>query len=316
MVYLTDRASARQEMSVRPGTAVNRRSALKLFVAFACHYKLDYNNPTVADICVFIEYLTLHFKSPSSISNYVTNVKSCLIRMGANTQGFADVKVRDALNAISMTLRHTPRQAPPITFEHFKSVLEVIQSDPQAPTLALALIIMFLTMMRQSNVVVRGTDTFDPTRHLTRADVSGDGEQIRVPHKWAKNWQRCARSEDFTLSALPGSPVCPVQAFRRVLSHRPASSRAPLLIIATGAPLSLNYLNAAWSAAIRVLGLTRCGYTLHSVRRGAATAIQPHVHDEEHIKIYGRWKSNAYTKYIKDKANVAASRAFKALAKE
>ena len=94
---------------------MNRKTALKLYIGFCDHFNFNYRAPA---ICLFIEYMAHHFSSPASINNYVTNVKSCLIRLDADVTPFSHIRVKDALAAVAANLRHKPHQAPPISTDH------------------------------------------------------------------------------------------------------------------------------------------------------------------------------------------------------
>ena len=165
-------------------------------------------------------------------------------------------------------------------------------------------------------MAIRREHAFDPSRYLLREDVTITSTGLSVRHKWAKNHQRSTHTDSIPLPTLTESPLCPREAFERMTTHRPASTgHAPLFMFPSGAPLTLPYLLTAWHAALRAAGLHHCRYTLHSLRRGAAVAIQPYMPEEQDIRIFGRWRSGAYQKYIKDRAGNRAASAFKVLSK-
>ena len=66
-----------------------------------------------------------------------------------------------------------------------------------------------------------------------------------------------------------------------------------------GFPVSRSWFSAQLSSAIRLCGLNPSVYKDHSFRIGAAShAADKEISDAE-IRILGRWKSNAFQKYIR-----------------
>lgn len=70
---------------------------------------------------------------------------------------------------------------------------------------------------------------------------------------------------------------------------------------------------AALYAALREVGLSSCGYTLHSLSRGEASDIQPLLTSDNDICVFGKWKSYASKGDVADHASYNTSLALKAL---
>ena len=88
-------------------------------------------------------------------------------------------------------------------------------------------------------------------------------------------------------------PLCPVKALRRFLVRR-GSSPGPLFIYSNGAFLTRSRVR---DLLVRSLPHIE-NINTHSFRRGGASALSDAGVEGHVIQILGRWKSDAYTKYI------------------
>jgi len=93
-------------------------------------------------------------------------------------------------------------------------------------------------------------------------------------------------------------PICPITALVPYLAKRRAQP-GPLFITNDQVYLTL----AQFSETRHCLRPPTSKYNTHSFRIGAATtAAQVHIPDV-HIKMLGRWRSDAYQQYIKTRAD-------------
>jgi hypothetical protein len=99
------------------------------------------------------------------------------------------------------------------------------------------------------------------------------------------------------LSGLAPSRVAP--SFSSVLSSLPASvASAPLFLFGDNTILSRPIMIEMTRIVIASLGLDASRYHGHSFRRGGATSLSERGVDHDMIKAMGRWKSDAYQRYI------------------
>ena len=95
-----------------------------------------------------------------------------------------------------------------------------------------------------------------------------------------------------------GYVVCPVMAVLGYLAIRPPT-QGPLFIFADGAPLSRPRLVQSLKEALAAAGMDVTGFSGHSFRIGAATTAARMGVSDSLIKTLGRWKSSAFTTYIR-----------------
>ena len=91
---------------------------------------------------------------------------------------------------------------------------------------------------------------------------------------------------------------CPVQIILDYLSLR-GNRPGPLFCCADGSPVSRTILIDKLSMAIKYCGLDPSRYKGHSFRIGAASYAADAGMSDAQIRALGRWKSNAFQKYIR-----------------
>ena len=97
---------------------------------------------------------------------------------------------------------------------------------------------------------------------------------------------------------LVDGPICPVKALLAYLALR-GPSPGPLFIYKDGTPLSRRGLVTALRTALSGCGLDVSQFNGHSFRIGAATTAAANGIEDSLIQTLGRWKSSAFTAYIR-----------------
>jgi hypothetical protein len=94
-----------------------------------------------------------------------------------------------------------------------------------------------------------------------------------------------------------GSPDCPVQALKTYPNHRNPHP-GPLFVHANH-PVQRNSFMATFRACLKYLNISTTNYNVHSFRIGRTTDMADQNVPNDTIQRIGRWKSNAYRKYIR-----------------
>ena len=95
-----------------------------------------------------------------------------------------------------------------------------------------------------------------------------------------------------------GDILCPVRAILGYLAIRPTLP-GPLFLFSDGATLSRPRLVDSLRQVLNTAGVDASGYSGHSFRIGAATTAAQMGLGDSLIKSLGRWKSSAFTLYIR-----------------
>ncbi|XP_062836493.1 uncharacterized protein LOC134298886 isoform X1 [Anolis carolinensis] len=141
----------------------------------------------------------------------------------------------------------------------------------------------------------------------SKADGSGKALQLRdvsigqnslvIRIRQSKTDQG-GRGASLSIQGLEPGRLCPVRALSEYL-HIRRSSPGTLFIHKNGTPLSRYQFMAIFRSALTGLGLPAAEYGGHSFRIGAATTAAVGGVPVDIIKTMGRWKSAAYTSYIR-----------------
>ena len=95
-----------------------------------------------------------------------------------------------------------------------------------------------------------------------------------------------------------GDSLCPVSSLLAYLSRRP-SSPGPLFLLQSGQPLSKQVLVSTVRDALGSAGVDVGRFNGHSFRIGAATAAAQAGLPDSTIQQLGRWRSSAFTRYLR-----------------
>ena len=93
-------------------------------------------------------------------------------------------------------------------------------------------------------------------------------------------------------------PICPVAGILPYLALR-GNQPGPLFLTKKGQGLTRQALRASLDVVLTKLRLQTCSYNTHSFRIGAATSAAQADIPDWCIKMLGRWKSDAYQRYIR-----------------
>ena len=94
------------------------------------------------------------------------------------------------------------------------------------------------------------------------------------------------------------SDICPVQSLLDYFSVRD-SSNGPLFQLSSGNPVPRTLFTIFLASVFRACGLDSSKYKGHSFRIGAATFAAEWGFSDEKIRAMGRWRSDAFHKYIR-----------------
>ena len=211
--------------------------------------------------------------------------------------------------AIFKSSKHVIKQALPLEPEQLTKIVRFLAVlNPPPFVLIAALLIGYLTMLRQSNLACN-SDTIANSPHvLLYKDVLVRDSSLFITVRSTKT-RLGVKPITFVLREAPKSDCCPVRAWIKYIRFIKLSGSSPAFMINTIKPLTTRILSRALRlSAIATIG-TDAGLTLHSLRRGATQACESAGLDISGIMAAGTWESNAVKQYTKteviDKAPAA-----------
>lgn len=267
-------AGNRVASAFRPSTLKNHKYILKLFVGFALALRQDYIAPSAALIMAFIEHLAITQRTAASVLSSISTLKAVLHRQGISIKNFADTQVVSQLRSVKINKRTPALQRAPVQLAELRLIVHHLTHMEYAQQLVVAILVLFMTSFRQSNLAPSTQRGFDITRHLTRADVRLASSYVQIAEKWSKTRQQITRDRWIAVPRVYGSPLCLHAALSALLRVSPSTApRQPLLTFDDGAVMPISFITKAFKLALARAGLAQRSLTLHSLRRGGARLI-------------------------------------------
>ena len=297
---LQQKAALRQTFSRAKGTFKNRQSTLKTYLAFCFRMKVDPQAPSYQQFTAYMEYAMISAKSPKTILNKVAHIRMHMKSVGVPLAPFYHQRVQAALDAIKRDKSYIPRPKLPIPMSALKKVLAQFHTDPMGRMQTAVVLLIFHGALRQSEVLPPSIKSFSCTYHLTRDDVRLTPDFAMVKIKAGKNLQLYNQSREVTLIPAKDKRYCPISALQAVLDDTPtASPEEPMFMFPhSRLPVPTSFMNARWLRVLKTLGISPAPFSLHSLRKAAATEAHRSGCSDQQIKDFGGWTSSAYKHYI------------------
>ena len=128
-----------------------------------------------------------------------------------------------------------------------------------------------------------------------------DGLLVRI--RWSKTNQFGRKVHELPLVAIPGHPLCPLTAYKRMVALTPGCAGDPAFFsqipgVAGKFPITYYLLQRYIKEGVASIGLNPERFSSHSLRRAGATwAFRSKVRPDL-IKSQGDWASLCYLRYI------------------
>ena len=112
------------------------------------------------------------------------------------------------------------------------------------------------------------------------------------------NFKHSYNQRLFTIFLYRQNSFCPVQFLLEYLAKR-GNRPGPLFLNPDNNPISRKFFADPLSLSLKACGLDSTSYKGHSFRIGAASFAAERRMSDAQIRALGRWKSNAFLKYIR-----------------
>ena len=232
--------------------------------------------------------------APATVRSYLAAIRAWALSLGLPEPNIWTPRVHLATRAIQKS-HPLPKRPLPITYPLLSSLIKALSPTRDHLIIASALSIQFFGCLRASELC----SNLDQALVPTRSDISfysRDGAPVML--------YRCRSSKTashgFTLHlGCSGAPVCAVCITHHYISSHPAHPSQPLFQFTSGHLLTYHIYNASIKNLVRAIGLDPASYSSHSIRAGAATQAAESGLDSDSIKRLGRWRSQAYSVYLR-----------------
>ena len=255
-----------------------------------------------------IPFLQLFSESVTSycyVNNVLCSIKSIASLLGHSVNTITMMNISVFMSGLkrSMSTPVTPRL--PINPYMLNQIAHIVNlEDTFELCVWSAILFMFFSFFRKSNVLPDTCNSFNPSKQVSRAaiTVSENCTFLLVKVSWSKTIQYKQRCLYIPISCIPGSKLCPVKSYISLCKYVRAPFSSPAFMYKrNGILVTLVYSQFVkqlhiWLAMIGVQSPKL--YCSHSLRRGGATwAFQSGV-SPELIKLQGVWQSDCYRRYI------------------
>ena len=269
------------------------------------------NKPTVPTteptLLLFVAHLASLNLAHTTIKVYLSGVRSLHVTHGHHSafncqltprlqQVLKGIRKRQAIGSPRKIRR-------PITIQIMAKIKSVLLKNPHEYhniMMWAACCLAFFGFLRSSEFTVPSQVTYDNEVHLSPNDIAVDNEanpqllQVTIKQSKTDPFRQGARLS----LGRTNSPICPVTAVLPFLAVR-GNQRGPLFTLKDGRMLTRQLFSTFLNDILGKLQMNQSQFNTHSFRIGAATTAKEAGIDDIHIKMLGRWRSDAYQQYIR-----------------
>ena len=161
-----------------------------------------------------------------------------------------------------------------------------------------SMLLAFFGCFRLSNLVPSSKNSFDPLKHLTRADIRFEGKFVLVFYKYSKTNQNSDKVAWIPICSVADSRFNLQLYLKTLLAVVKVPSDAPLFTFHKNNFHTRYSLTRLLDHCLFVTGLSLSDFSWHSFRRGAAVfAFELGLADSA-VQLLGDWSSSAFKSYL------------------
>lgn len=280
------------------------RSGCDRFLKFCLQASLTPFPVTENTLLLFVGHLHQARLAHGTMKSYLAAVRYEQIRSGMGDPAIHSMpQLEYVLKGAKKATPESSRRRLPITpriLLALKQVWHKLPSGRDAQMLWAAACLCFSGFLRSGEATCPSESEFDPDSHLAFSDVAVDNRDrptaLQVTLKASKT-DPYRRGVTLHIG-VAGGPLCPVAAVLNYMVAR-GCSEGPLFIWEDGKFLTRESFVTSMRAALTQAGFVAKDYAGHSFRVGAATTAAQRGVQDSLLKTLGRWKSSAYTRYIR-----------------
>ncbi|CAG2243211.1 unnamed protein product [Mytilus edulis] len=189
----------------------------------------------------------------------------------------------------------------PITVQLLSDMIscldKVCKNKYEAALFSAVFSVAFFGLLRVGEITTSKSKSVINGSNLTISDILVRRKVLELRVRWSKTDQK---GKSVTLLiAENGKNYCPVRLINEYLKVRPTCNNTDLFIHYTGMPLTRYQFSSILEKALHFLHISKGHFRSHSFRIGGATELARQGVSEEVIMRLGRWKSHAYSRYIR-----------------
>ena len=299
---MVERINQLIKTSLAPSTHNSYARAWELYRLCAKELKIEYDDLnsiplSVENVLLYIGFLSLKGYAPTTILTY-TSALSFVHKLKGVTDPTASFVVQKAISG-ALKLHDSVDSRLPITtiiLEKFIMALNNTVDNPYLRKLFKAMYsVSFFALMRVGEITSNSSGLVS----LKLDQIQFKEDYVLMSIKHFKH-NACRQPFELVLTKQKSSVICPVEALKDYLLVR-GDSDGPLFCMPNLDPISREMFTKYLKINLSYCGLNTDLYKSHSLRIGGATYYAELGLSDEQIRLIGRWKSNAFKKYIRSK---------------
>ena len=159
--------------ALAPGSNKNLQCQWKKFLEYMDFIDTSCLPIDVEHLCLYIQFLARSLKSPQSIRNYVSGLKSLHLLCGLEFPNYDNVLVRLTFKGVENMLQHCPQRASPVTPQLLCKIYNKLDlGDKTHVVLWCLFVFMFFLFARKSQFMCDRLSSSQLDRLVKRRDVT------------------------------------------------------------------------------------------------------------------------------------------------
>ena len=290
-------------LSLARSTRQSYHTGIKRFIRFCKTQHVRPLPATSRTVTYFATALHKQRMAPATIRLYLSAVSAC-----HRENGFADPCKDNPLltlvkRGVTRSSKRLPDQRQPITSTILRHLIHQLKSDqhlrkPDRAMLSAAFCLAFYGLLRVSEYTAPSDKAFISRVHATLSDIQWHSQHFTFILKRSKTDQQ-GKGTMISFCKLTKS-TCPYHSMATYIALAPPKDphTTPLFCFSNGRPLTRFRLLKHLRRQLQRAGYHPHRFNTHSFRIGGATSAAEACASQATIQQLGRWRSQAYRRYI------------------
>ena len=257
---------------------------------------------SVSDMTLFVAFLDSKGLAPATTATYISAVafQHKMAGLPDPTGAFIIQKLLQATRYNRIALDTRLPITEPLLVQLCRASLVVTPDKFKQQLFNTMMVVAFWVFFRVGEITSKGkfpcrtdiklTDlTFNRQRH-------GETVYATITLRWFKH-HRGGEPWQVVMNESLTREICPVTALMAYLKSK-CHTQGNLFTFVDGAPVQRSWFTGQLDRTVAFCGLDPTRYKAHSFRIGAATSAAARGMSDAQIRLAGRWKSDAFKKYI------------------
>ena len=290
--------------SLQPSSIPTYRRAWKLFYQFLTTIFQSVNKPfpiAPHTLALFIAYMYDKKYAPSTVSSYVSALgySHKFLGLADPTKAFFIIQILKGYGKIGSRLDSRLPITLPVLNRIIESSAQLTVTHYQSLQFRAMCSIAFFAFLRIGEITYNSPKDADVPLQVHQLTKLLDSSKRVVAFKITfGNFKHNYNQRPFSVMLHRRHSCCPVQLLLEYLSLR-GNRPGPLFRNSDNSPVTRTNFAELLSLVLKACGLDSTRYKGHSFRIGAASYAAERGMSDAQIRDLGRWKSNAFLKYIR-----------------